>query len=153
MDQYNPERVHTRVGYIQYIYKNEIYPEAFDNFVLPLAVYGRNGIITQANDTFRKLAGLRSDDIRNGAVNIFERLDDKNTVLTEAAHSAFDGKEKVCEGIGRAIRAKPESVEYLQLENYPNAIFFPIARDGGGISLAGVLLDENKTDETEELYL
>ena len=150
MDKYNPERVHTRVGYIQYIYKNEIYPEAFENFVLPLAVYDRGGIIAQANDTFRKLAGLRSDDIQNGAVNIFERLDDKNTVLIEAAHNVFDGKEKVCEGIGRAIRAKPGSVEYLQLEDYPNAIFFPIARDRDGISLAGILLDENKTDDTED---
>ena len=142
MDQYNPERVHTRVAYIQYIYKNEIYPEAFDNFVLPIAVYGRSGIIAKANDTFRKLTGIRSDDIQNGAVNIFACLDDKNTVLTEAAHNAFDGKEKVCEGIGRAIRAKQGSVEYLQLEDYPNAIFFPIARDCDGITLAGVLLDE-----------
>ena len=149
MDQYNPERVHTRVGYIQYIYKNEIYPEAFDNFVLPLAVYDLNGIITQANDTFRKLAGLGSDDIQNGAVNIFERLGDKNTGLAEAAHNAFDGKENVYKGTGRLIRAEADTPEAYLSSKYPNAIFFPIARDKDGISLAGILLDENKTDDTE----
>ena len=148
MNKYNPDSVHKRVGYVQYIYQNtDLYPTNFEVFSFPIVVYDRNGIITAANKCFRELAGVMSDDILGGAVNIFDCFDDHNAEFVEAAHNAFDGKERVYEGTDRLLHAEPGTSVYLQLEDYPNAIFFPIARDHEGISLAGVLLDKNKTED------
>jgi len=136
------------VGYVQYIYKNtDLYPTNFENFSFPIVIYDRDGIITAANWHFRGIAGITSDDIKNGTVNVFDRLNDKNAGLVEAAHNAFDGRERVYEGKDRLLHAEPGTSAYLQLEDYPNAIFFPMSRDRDGINLAGILLDKNKTEE------
>ena len=142
MDRYNPERVHKRVGYIQYIYREM--PENFETFTYPLAVYDRDGIIIGANKIFRELAAIKSDDVLSGTVNFFECLDDKNSGLAETARNTFDGDERAYAGTDRLLRAKPESAAYCLLVRFPNAIFFPIARDRNSVKLAGVLLDENK---------
>ena len=149
MNKYNPDSVHKRVGYVQYMYNNtDLFPTNFESLSFPIAVYNRDGIITAANKYFREVAGILSDDIKNGIVNIFDCLDDKNAEFVEAVHNAFDGKERVYEGKDRLLCAEPGTSVYLQLEDYPNALLFPIARDREGISLAGVLLDKNKTDDT-----
>ena len=147
VDRYRPDRVHKRVDYIQFIYKNTIYPEALENFLLPIAIFGRDGTVAVANDMFRKLAGITKGDIEKGEVNIFTCLEEKHAGLSEAAYIAFDGKENVYKGCGSLIHTKGGKVEEYQLNRHPNAIFFPMARDEGGISLAGILLDESKTDE------
>jgi len=137
------------VGYVQYIHNNtDLFPTNFEGFSFPIVVYNRDGTIKTANKHFRELAGILPDDIQNGIVNIFDCLDDKNAKFAEAVHNAFDGKESVYEGTDRLLRAEPGTSVYLQLEDYPNALLFPIARDREGISLAGVLLDKNKTDDT-----
>jgi len=110
-------------------------------------VYDRNGKIAGANKLFRTLAGISPDDIQSGAVNFFELLNGENTVFIEAAHNAFDGKEKVYEDVGLSLRAEPGTAEYRRLVKLPNAIFFPMSRDRDGISLAGILLDKNKTED------
>jgi len=67
----------------------------------------------------------------------------------EAAHNVFDGKENVYKSDRRLIHAEADTTEDYLLGKYPNAIFFPVARDRDGISLAGILLDENKPEDTE----
>jgi len=136
------------VGYVQYIYHNtDRHPNNFENFTFPIVVYDRNGIITAANQDFRDISGVVPDDIHNGTVNIFDHLNDKNAGFVETAQNVFDGKERAYEGTDLLLRAEPGTTRYLQLEDYPNALLFPIARDRDGISLAGILLDKNKTED------
>ena len=153
MDKYNPYSVHRRVDYVQYIYKNKIYPNHFEDFYFPIAVYDRNGIIAEANRKFRNLAKITENEIRDKKANIFDYINASDTGLAEAAHNAFDGNENVYIGDKRLIRAEAGTPEEYLLSKYPNAIFFPIARDRNGVTLAGILLDENKTDETEDFNL
>ena len=153
MDKYNQDSVHRRVDYVQYIYKNKVYPNHFEDFYFPIAVYDRDGIIAEANRKFCNLAKMTENEIRDKKANIFDCLNENDAELAEATHNAFDGKENVYKGKNRLIRAEADTPEDYLSSKYPNAIFFPIARDGDGVSLAGVLLDENKTDETEELNL
>ena len=149
MYKYRPERVHTRVGYVRYIYRLRDTYSAFESFMFPIVIYGRGGIIAAANSMFRDFTEIKKDDIQLEIINIFDYLDDKNAGLVEAARNVFDGKENVYRGDRRLIHAEADTPEDYLLSKYPNAIFFPIARDGDGISLAGILLDENKTDDTE----
>ena len=148
MDKYNPESVHKRVDYVQYIYKNIIYPAAFENFIYPIAVYDLEGTIAAANRAFRKLVGIEADDVQNSAVNLFDHLDEKNAGLVAVVRNAFDNKESVYEGTGCLIKAEGKPAMY-ELSRYPNAMAFPVVRDGAGVLLAGILLDEKKSDDTD----
>jgi len=127
------------------------YPTAFDWFTFPIAVYDREGKIVGANKMFRRLAGIKPEDIQLGAAHFFACLADENAVLLEAARNAFDGKERVYQGIGRALRSEPGTTEEYQLNHYPNVIFFPMAVDREGVSQAAVLLDEEKTDNDADV--
>ena len=146
MDKYNSDSVHKRVDYVQYIYKNKIYPTNFEYFYFPIAVYDRDGIIAAANRKFRDLTEIMEADIAQKKTSIFDYLDDENSGLAEAARNAFDGKENVYIGEKRLIHAEADTPEDYLLSKYPNAIFFSIARDRDGVTLAGILLDENKND-------
>ena len=153
MNKYHPERIHKRVDYVQYIYKHRDTYSAFESFMFPIVIYDRNGTISAANKMFRDFTEIKQDDIQFEKTNIFDYLNDRNAGLLEVAHNAFDGKENVYTGDKRLILAEAGTPEEYLLSKYPNAIFFPIARDGDGISLAGILLDENKTDDTEDFNL
>jgi len=120
----------------------------FENFTYPISVYDESGKITDANNIFRKLAGINEDDINSGAVNLFELLNG-NTKLADAAHHAFDGKEEVCRNMCPILHTKSAIADY-QITLFPNAIFFPMTCDHEHVLLAGVLLDENKSDEKED---
>ena len=152
MDKYRPERVHKRVDYVQYIYKHRDTYSAFESFMFPIIVYDRDGIVAAANSMFREFTEIKEDDIKLNKINIFDYLDDRNAGLMEAAHNIFDGKENVYKGTNRLIRAEADTPEAYLSSKYPNAIFFPMTYDRDGITLAGILLDENKTD-TEKLNL
>jgi hypothetical protein len=147
MGKYDAERVHKRVDYIQYIYKNKDYPNNFEDFILPIAVYSRNGTIAGVNKIFRKLTKITEDDLQLEKANIFSLLNEKETGLAEAAHNAFDGKEKVYKGAGSLIQTTEDNPGKYELSRYPNAIFFPMSRDKEGYKLVGVLLDDNKTND------
>jgi len=123
-----------------------MHPENFENFTLPIAAYDRHGVIVGANRIFRSLTGITQDDMRSGAANLFDRLDETNDGLAQAAHNAFDGGESVCEGTGCPLRTHAGKAAEYQLSRHPNALLFPMARDRAGVRLAGILLDENKTD-------
>ena len=140
MGQYSADSVHKRIDFAQYTFKQ--YPSSFDDLQFPIVVYSRDGVIAGANRYFRNIAEITVDDIQLEKLNIFDYLDDKNVVLIEAAHNAFDGNEKVYEGTGDLLRAKPGTSVYHQLADFPNAIFFLMAYD-----LAGVLLDRKEIDE------
>jgi PAS domain-containing protein len=90
--KYRQERIHTRMGYVQYIYKNRDTYSAFEDFSFPIVLYDRKGIIAAANKRFRDFTEIKEDDIRPGKINIFDYLDDENAGLLETAHNAFDGK-------------------------------------------------------------
>ena len=144
MGQYSADSVHKRIDFAQYTFKQ--YPSSFDDIQFPIVVYSRDGVIAGANRYFRNIAEVTVEDIQLNKLNIFDYLDDKNAVLIDAAHNAFDGEEKVYEDIGCALRAEPGTVKYLQLADYPNAIFFPMAYDRGAVRLGAVLLDMKETD-------
>ena len=147
MDKYNPENVHKRVDYVQYIYKNTaLYPNNFENFTYPIAVYNRDGIIAGANKFFRKLAGITMDDIRRKKANIFDCLNDKNTGLLEAAHEVFDSREKIYRDFDHVLHTRSAIADY-QIADYPNAIFFPMSFDRDGVRLGGILLDNEEPEE------
>ena len=46
--------------------------------------------------------------------------------------------------MGCLIKTEGKPAMY-ELSRYPNAMAFPVVRDGAGALLAGVLLDENKS--------
>ena len=144
MENYDPESVHNRVGYIQYIYKNKNLPNNFENFMLPIVLYGRDGIIADANKMFRTLTRITQDDIHTGAAIIFESLNKNNTGIEETARNAFDGKEHVYIGEKHLIETDNDNPEKLELSDYVNAIFFPMIHDNEGICVAGILLDRDK---------
>ena len=146
MDRYTPERVHRRVDYIQYIYWN--FPDNFESFTYPLAVYNRDGTVTDANELFRELLAAKPDKVQSGTINLFEHLSEKNAGLVQTARNTFDGSERTYEGTDRLLCAAPETPAYFLSGRFSNAIFFPIARDGDGVSLAGILLDEHKPGDT-----
>ena len=148
MNKYHPDRVHKRVDYAQYIYKMRDTYSAFESFIFPIVIYSRDGTIAAANKDFRYLTEIKEDDIQLKKVNIFDYLDDTNAGLIEAARNAFDGKENVYIYDRRLIHAEADSPEDYVSSKYPNAIFFPIARDEVGICLVGILLDKNTTDDT-----
>ena len=150
MNKYHAERVHKRVGYVQYIYKMRDTYSAFESFMFPIVIYRRDGTIAAANKDFRYFTEITEVDIQIEKINLYDYLDDTNAGLVEAAHNAFNGKEYVYTGDKRLIHAEADSPEDYVLNQYPNAIFFPIARDEDGISLAGILLDKNTTDDTED---
>jgi len=116
----------------------------------PIAVYGRDGTIAGANWQFRNFTGITADEIKSGSANFFNCLIENNVALLEAVHNAFAGEEKVYEDMGPALRAKPGTSEYMQIADFPNAIFFPMAFDKDGVKLAAVLLDKNKKKTTLE---
>ena len=147
MNKYSPDRVHRRVDYIQYTYSNtQIHPRAFEISSFPVAVYDHDGKIAGANKIFRDVAGITEEDILNRKANIFDCINETNTILIEAAHGAFDGEEKVYLSISPALNTNGCIADY-QITLYPNAIFFPMSYDGDGVRLAGVLLDEETTDD------
>ena len=147
MNRYNADSVHRRVDYTRYIYRNtDIYPTAFESLSYPIAAYGRDGIIAGANKYFRDVAGITADEVQNGSVNFFDCLIENNALLLEAAHNAFNGEEKLYEDIGPALHAEPGTAVYLQLADFPNAIFFPMAYDREGVRLAAVLLDSKEKE-------
>ena len=150
MDKYNAESVHTRIDYVRYIYRNDLYPKNFDSLPFPIAVYGGDGVIAGANKSFREIAGITADDISQGRANLFDCLNSDNAALVEAAHNAFDGKERVYQGIGHALRTKTKTAANV-LSNYPNAIFFPIACDREGVIHGAVLLDCKETENPDSL--
>jgi len=145
LNKYNADSVHKRVDYVQYTYKYE--RSCFDGLAFPIAVYDRDGIIAGANKIFREISGITEDDIRLGKVNFFDCLNDKNAVFIEAAHNAFSGGEKVYQNISPALHTNGDIADY-QITLFPNAIFFPMTYDRDGVKFAGVLLDENKVDDT-----
>jgi len=118
--------------------------------MFPIVIYSRDGTIAAANKDFRYFTEITEDDIQIEKINLYDYLDDTNAGFVEAAHSAFDGNEYVYTGDKRLIHAEADSPEDYVLSKYPNAIFFPIARDDDGISLAGILLDKRETDDTED---
>jgi hypothetical protein len=103
-------------------------------------------MIAGANKIFRDVAGITKEDILNRKANIFDCINESNNILIEAAHGAFDGEEKVFLGISPALHTNGGIADY-QITLYPNAIFFPMSYDGDGVRLAGVLLDEETTDD------
>jgi len=146
LNRYNPESVHKRVDYIRFNYKNKDFPNNFENFVYPIVLYDRSGIITDANKAFRFLTRITQDDILNGAVNIFYHLSANQKGLSETARNAYDGKEIVYIGSGCLIQISDDNPNRYELSSHPNAIFFPMEQGVGNVKLVGMLLDENKTD-------
>jgi len=137
------------VDYVQFIYTNaDKHPDIFETLPLPIAAYGRDGVVAGANRIFRELVDITEDDIRLGKVNIHDCLNDNDAALTEAAHNAFDGSEKVYQNVGRALHTKSNFTDGL-LSKFPNAIFFPMTFDREGVKLGAVLLD-HKEDNSEE---
>ena len=146
MGKYQADKVHTRVDYVRYIYKNtDLFPNNFENFQFPVAVYSRDGEIAEANKYFRDIAGIASGDIRHEKVNIFDCLNKKSAGLIEAARNAFGGGESVYEGM-RPLCAEPGTPAYKLIAKLPNAIFFPMACDCEKVTLAAILLDSKETD-------
>ena len=145
--------MHTRIDYIQFIYEKSNESEIFETFSFPIAAYDRNGIIAGANEIFREIVDISEGDIQSGNINIFDCIDKNNTILSEAAHNAFDGSEKVFRDIGCALKTKTRTGDFL-LPRFPNAIFFPMTFERDGVKLGAVLLDDNKNrdmDEAEEV--
>jgi len=84
LDCYSAEKVHARVDYARYIYRNVAkHPIAFENFNFPIAVYEQNGKIAGANWVFRYLTGIEPDDIHSGRANIFDLIIDKDSEFAE----------------------------------------------------------------------
>lgn len=149
--KYRPERIHKRMGYVQYAYKNRDTYSAFEDCTFPIALYNRDGIIAAVNKRFYDFTGVKDIDIQHGKINIFELFDNENAGLLEAARNAFDGKEIVYRSGKRILRAEPDTPEDRLLKKHPNAMFYPMTRDNNGIKLVGILLDDNRTDEGETI--
>ena len=152
MNKYDPERVYKRVDYVRYIYRLRNEYSAFESFMFPIVIYSRDGTIAAANSMFRDLTIITETDIQLGKINIFDYLDNSNAGLFKAAQNAFDENENVYinekrRGAQRLLHAEAGSPEDYLLSKYPNAIFFPVFREGDVISLAGMLLDENKVND------
>jgi hypothetical protein len=141
LGKYDAYSVHRRVDYARYTYKNADKYSAFDDLQFPIAVYDHSGIIVGTNRYFRSIAEVSADDIRFDKINIFDLLNEQCTALIEAAHDVFNGDERVYEAVGCALGAEPGTIKYLQLEDYPNAIFFPMAYELGEVRLGAILLD------------
>ena len=151
MGQYSTESVQKRTMFVRYLYKNTQYPTQFERFELPIAAYGRDGVIVEANKYFREISGITEDDLQQGAKNIFDYLNRESHVLIEAAYHVFNGGgEKAYEDVGRVICAEPGTIAYFQLGRLPNAIFFPLSVDKDGVKLGAVLLDEKRADNDTE---
>ena len=133
MPNYASYLVHLRVFIVQEVYAKK--SEYFEDFQSPVAAYDCDGIIARANKKFRDFLGIAKEDISNGKINFFDYLDKENTMVAGYAHNAFGGEEKVTLNYSRYIRA-------AQKIDFPNAIFFPMTRDGDDVKLAGILLDE-----------
>ena len=132
--------VHKRAEYVRYIFNHtESYPDNFDKFICPVAVFDRGGTIRGANRSFREITGITGDDIRFKKINIYDYLNDKNAGLAEAAHSAFEsGGKTVYTDTGPILRIK----EYNNLD----AVFFPMNYDRDKVKLVAVLLCKKRNE-------
>ena len=149
--KYHPERIHTRMSYVQYIYINRGVYSAFELFSFPIVIYARDGVVAAANRMFRDFTEIKDDDIRLGKINIFDYIDNSNDGLDEAVRMAFSGVPNVYISNIRIIRAETGTSEAYISSQYPNAIFYPMTYDGEGVKLVGILLDDNKTAESETI--
>ena len=138
MDKYSVDKVERRTDYVQYIYKNtEAYPTTFEGFAFPIAIYSRVGTIVGANKIFREIIGITQDDIQKGSGNIFDVL---NAELTETAQSVFYNVKKVIQDKTPLIRKNGKTDNY-RIEQFPNAIFFPMSYKRGSVECGAILLD------------
>jgi len=144
LGSYKLESVRKRIGFIQFIYQQTAtFPNNFENFSFPVAVYNRAGVVMGANKYFRTIAGISQEDVSLGKANIFKLLNDKGNGLVVAADAVFGGKEKICEDVCPALRTYG-AVAAHQVGFFPNAIFFPMTTDRGSVKLAAVLLDKSE---------
>ena len=134
-----PLIVHFRVDVVQRDYTNN--PKHFENHILPIAAYDRDGIIAGANKLFRNLIGVSENDIQKGAINLYDYIDEKKVNLIDLAHNAFNGGERVCKDARCILQTEAEQT-YL----YPFAILFPMTRDGDDVTLAGIMLGKDEFD-------
>ena len=133
------------MDYVQYIYTHtDKHPTYYEDLSFPSAVYDRDGVIIRVNEIFRQIAGITPDHIQLGKVNIFDCLNGDCAGLVEAAHHAFDVKEKAYEDMSPALHTKSEPADKL-LADFPNAMFFPMAYDKKGVKHAAILLDKKDT--------
>ena len=149
--KYRHERIHTRMGYVKYLFTHEYNLSLFDSFSFPIIVYDSDGIITAANMDFRNLTEIKEDDIQQKKVNIFDYIDKENDGLEEAVRMAFSGVPNVFISDTRIIRAETGTPEDYISSKYPIAIFYPMTYEQGSVKLVGILLDDNKTDEGETI--
>ena len=144
--KYRPERIHTRMSYVQYIYINRGVYSAFELFSFPIVIYARDGVVAAANRMFRDFTEIKDDDIRLGKINIFDYIDNSNDGLDEAVRMAFSGVPNVYISDTRIMRAEADTPEDRLLRKHPNAIFYPVTCDREGIRLVGILLDTNYSE-------
>jgi len=149
--KYNFERIHTRMNYIQYLFTHKNHRSLFDSFLFPIVVYDRDGTIAAANNMFRDFTGINEDDIQLKKVNIFDYIENENDGLEEAVRMAFSGTPNVYISDARILHAETDAPEDFMIQNYPNAIFYPMTYEQGRVKLVGILLDDNKTAEGETI--
>ena len=138
--------------YLRYVYTRRESHTTFENFMFPVVFYGRGGTIEAASKEFREIVKIEDGDIQQKKANIFDYIDNEdNYGLEEAVRMAFSGVPNVYISNTRIIRAETGTSEAYISSQYPNAIFYPMTYDGEGVKLVGILLDDNKTAESETI--
>ena len=139
MGNLDPNSVHDRVSYVRDIYNlSDKFPSAFERFVLPLAAYDESGMMVRANSKFRRLTGLKEDDIQNHSANIFDYLNSENKGIAGAARQAFHDEEVIMEDLVCPLCPCIEA-DKKEISKFKNAVFFPMARGHECIICGGVL--------------
>jgi hypothetical protein len=124
------------------------FPNALENFVRPIAVYSRDGVIVKATKVFRDLAEITQDGIGRSEANLYDRLNTDNAELSEAARSVFDDTEVLLEDVKNPLRVKSKT-SVMQLAVYPGLLFFPMSYIREDVEYGAVLLIPEHKDDTD----
>jgi hypothetical protein len=149
MSALSEKNLQQRVRHIRSMYEClDEFPNVFENFVFPVAIYDRDGKAIIANNCFRSLTIISNCDVKQGSANIFDCLNNEEAGIIEAARKAFDGNAEVVQNFVCPLIPDSEASK-ITLSLFKGAVFFPIAYLVGKIHYCAVLLvrDANFGDD------
>lgn len=123
------------------ILENGLYSQTIREFIYPMVVFRKDGIILFVNNALTEETGLYIDESSVKKHNILDRITDSNFQILDAVEDVFSGKISFLTNLfdPLAMFIRESSSKQADYSKYKSAFFFPIVEDRGQITNGAVI--------------
>ena len=127
--------------------KELLVQQLFFNIPYPVAIYGRQGVLSLANGALLRQAGLTVEEVERGKINLLDRVTDENYAVLEAAEDVFLGETTILENLTLPLQLFCRHDDRYLPDDYCSAVLFPLRDTTGPITHGVIMLMRGGVDE------